>query len=98
MGRIDTFARAGRPRAMFQRDKSDRLAYRFVDHVRGRRDDATRGPRRARDAWDAWDANVHWECGGESARVIPTRGRAGERERSSRESVVDAAMCGARVR
>ena len=53
------------PRAMFQRDKSDRLAYRFVDHVRGRRDDATRGSRRARDAWDAWDANVHWECGGE---------------------------------
>ena len=79
---------------MFQRDKSDRLAYRFVDHVRGRRDDATRGSRRAR---DAWDANVRWECGGESARVIPTRGRAGG-ERLGRESVVDAVMCGARVR
>ena len=38
---------------MFQRDKSDRLAYRFVDHVRARRDDATGGPRRARDARDA---------------------------------------------
>ena len=42
------------PRAMFQRDKSDRLAYRFVDHVRGRRDDATMGSTaRARDARDA---------------------------------------------
>ena len=36
------------PRAMFQRDKSDRLAYRFVDHVRGRRDDAMMGSTRAR--------------------------------------------------
>ena len=39
---------------MFQRDKSDRLAYRFVDHVRGRRDDAMMGSTaRARDARDA---------------------------------------------
>ena len=83
---------------MFQRDKSDRLAYRFVDHVRGRRDDATRGPRRARATRGM--RMVHWKCGGDTlvARVIPTRGRAGGRERTSRESVVDAVMCGARVR
>ena len=62
MGRIDTFARAGRPRAMFQRDKSDRLAYRFVDHVRGRRDDAMMGSTaRARDARDANGAlDMRW--------------------------------------
>lgn len=43
---------------------------------------------------------VHWKCGGDTsvARVIPTRGRAGGRERTSRESVVDAVMCGASVR
>ena len=45
---------------------------------------------------------VHWTCGGDAliggARDSDAWARGGGRERTSRESVVDAVMCGARVR